>query len=306
MQHQHDLLPIVAQILGAAHDQRRGHQLLLLHAFMGVHPVRAGNRRIVIGLSVTRRDRRRLRPGKPVLLPGWQLAVPVNNGGRAGAIDEIDTKALAGRECDPGFSVRPHKAEYPRRFAVDDKGSDVRSQPKSGVFGRGGNPRCRQERDAPCRGKTGRKHFSAAQAHGHSLSLRPRVSGTEYLSAVIAGLDPQVGFTRLAALLMCGPRASPRSDAIRHFSQDFLAKKMDARVKPAHDGSRITIVGITTILFDACPGLARFVRWCWGGYCSSRSRMCSMTRRPAMARNTLIEGVSNPDMIRNWLDAHAR
>jgi hypothetical protein len=33
------------------------------------------------------------------------------------------------------------------------------------------------------------------------------------LSAVIAGLDP----------------------AIHHFSQAFLAKKMDARVKPAHD-----------------------------------------------------------------------
>jgi hypothetical protein len=39
------------------------------------------------------------------------------------------------------------------------------------------------------------------------------------LSAVIAGLDPQVGFTRLAALLMCGPRASPRSDAIHHFDE---------------------------------------------------------------------------------------
>jgi hypothetical protein len=35
-------------------------------------------------------------------------------------------------------------------------------------------------------------------------------------SAVIAGLDP----------------------AIHHLREDFLAKKMDARVKPAHDQSR--------------------------------------------------------------------
>src|SRR5882757_6900329 len=86
---------------------------------MGMHPVRASDRRIVIRAGVTRRDRWRLRPGKAVLLPRRQLAVPVHDGGRAGLIHEIDVKALARSERDARFSVRPDKPEYPRRFAVD-------------------------------------------------------------------------------------------------------------------------------------------------------------------------------------------
>jgi hypothetical protein len=34
MQHQHHFLPVGAHILGAAHDQGRGHQALFLHALM--------------------------------------------------------------------------------------------------------------------------------------------------------------------------------------------------------------------------------------------------------------------------------
>src|SRR5262245_27756170 len=41
---------------------------------------------------------------------------------------------------------------------------------------------------------------------------------------VIAGLDPQVGFTRLAALKSCGTRASPSSGAIHPLRKKLLAK----------------------------------------------------------------------------------
>jgi hypothetical protein len=54
--------------------------------------------------------------------------VPVYDGGRAGLIHEIDVKALAGRKRDARFSVRPDKAEYSRRFAVDGEGSGAGSQ----------------------------------------------------------------------------------------------------------------------------------------------------------------------------------
>src|SRR5438309_11604179 len=97
---------------------------------MRVHPERASDRRIVIGMAITRRDRRRLRPGKAVLRPGRQLAVPVDNGGCAGSIHEIDVKALAGRERDARFCVRPEKAEYWRRVTVDVERSDAGSQAK--------------------------------------------------------------------------------------------------------------------------------------------------------------------------------
>src|SRR2546428_10272542 len=110
---------------------------------MRVHPERASDRRIVIGVGITHRDRRRLRPGKAVLRPGRQLAVPVDNGGCAGSIPEIDVKALAGRERDARVSVRPDKAEYSRRFTVDVERSDAGSKAKvSGAgLGRGGSPR---------------------------------------------------------------------------------------------------------------------------------------------------------------------
>src|SRR2546428_13169849 len=115
---------------------------------MRVHPERASDRRIVIGVGITHRDRRRLRPGKAVLRPGRQLAVPVDNGGCAGSIHEIDVKALAGRERDARFSVRPDKAEYSRRFTVDVERSDAGSKAElSGAgFGRGGSPRYLQGR----------------------------------------------------------------------------------------------------------------------------------------------------------------
>jgi len=89
--------------------------------------------------------------------------VPVDDGGRAGRIDEIDAKALAGQERDPGFSVRPKKAEHPRRFAVDGEGSGVGRQPKPGGFGGGSCPRCRHEWDRARHGKTGRKHDAFAR-----------------------------------------------------------------------------------------------------------------------------------------------
>src|SRR5439155_26866651 len=116
---------------------------------MRVHPERASDRRIVIGVGITHWDRRRLRPGKAVLRPVRQLAVPVDNGGCAGPIHEIDVKALAGRERDARFSVRPDKAEYLRRFAVDGELSDTGSKPKliGAGFGRGSRAYSWQEAD---------------------------------------------------------------------------------------------------------------------------------------------------------------
>ncbi len=53
------------------------------------------------------------------------------------SIHEIDAKALAGRERDARFSVRPNKAKYSRRFAVDGERSDAGSQAKLPVRGSG-------------------------------------------------------------------------------------------------------------------------------------------------------------------------
>ncbi len=172
MQHQHHLLPVGAHILDAAHDQRRGHQALFLHALMGVHPVRACDRRIVIGARATRGDQRRLGPGKAVLCPGRQLAMPVDNGGCAGLIHEIDVKALAWRERDARFSVWPDKPEHSRRLAVDVEGSGAGGQAKlSGArFGRGSSPRCPQNGDRARHRNAGRKHHPpAGQERGLSV-----------------------------------------------------------------------------------------------------------------------------------------
>jgi hypothetical protein len=100
----------------------------------------------------------------------------MNDGGSAGPIREIDVKALAGRERNAGFSVRPDKAEYSRRFAVDDEGSGAGSQAKlSGAgFGRGGNPRDREEGDRAGHGNAGRKDLPAGQARG--LFILPHCS----------------------------------------------------------------------------------------------------------------------------------
>jgi hypothetical protein len=70
----------------------------------------------------------------------------VYDGGCAGPIHEVDAKALAGRKRDAGFSVRPDKAEYAGRFAVDGEGSGAGSEAKpSGAKGRGRSPRYRQK-----------------------------------------------------------------------------------------------------------------------------------------------------------------
>ena len=97
--------------------------------------MRASDRRIIIGLGVTRRDRRRLRPGKAVLLPGRQLAVPMHDGGSGRLVHQIDAKAVAGRERDARFFVRPDEAEYSGRFAVDGEGSGAGSQAKRSAAG---------------------------------------------------------------------------------------------------------------------------------------------------------------------------
>jgi hypothetical protein len=55
--------------------------------------MRASDRRIIIRVGITRRDRRCLRPGKAVLLPGRQLAVPVDDGRCTGLIHKIEVKA---------------------------------------------------------------------------------------------------------------------------------------------------------------------------------------------------------------------
>jgi hypothetical protein len=159
MQHQHHFLPVDPQVLGAVHDQRGGHQALFLHALMRVHPERAWDRRIIIRVGVARRDRRRLRPGKAVLRPGRQLAMPVDDRGCAGPIHEINVKALARRERDARFSARPDKAEYTRRFAIDGESSGAGSQAQlSGAgFECGGSPRWRQEGDRTRHGNAGCK-----------------------------------------------------------------------------------------------------------------------------------------------------
>ena len=124
MQHQHHFLPIGAQILGAVHDQWGGHQALFLHALMRVHPERACDRRIIIRVGVTRRDRRRLRPGKAVLGPGRQLAK-----GPPGSA------AFAARESRPGS-----------RAATGQRGAKL-DHPAGGTRGAAG----------PAKGKTGRR-----------------------------------------------------------------------------------------------------------------------------------------------------
>jgi hypothetical protein len=87
--------------------------------------------------------------------------MPVYDGGCAGLIHEIDVKALAGRERDARFSIRPDKTEYARRFAVDGEGSGAGSQAKRAGFGRGSSPRYRQERDRAGHGNAGRKDLPA-------------------------------------------------------------------------------------------------------------------------------------------------
>src|ERR1700730_15635912 len=135
---------------------------------MRVHPVRASDRLIVIGVGITWRDRRRLRPGKAVLLPGWQLAVPMDDGGRARLIHKVKIKSLPGRERDARFFVRPNKAKYSRRLAIDVEGSGPGSQAKlsSARFGRGGSPRYWQEGDRAGHRNAGPQDLPSGQERG--------------------------------------------------------------------------------------------------------------------------------------------
>ena len=61
----------------------------------------------------------------------------MHEGGSARLIHKIDVKALAGRECDAGVSVRPDEAEYFDRFAVNDESSGAGSQAKRSGAGFG-------------------------------------------------------------------------------------------------------------------------------------------------------------------------
>ncbi len=101
-----DVLPVLAKRDRVVDDQRRGHQVLFLHFVVRMHPVRAGNGRVVVSLRGAVPDGWGLRPGKAVLLPGWKLPVPVNNGGRAGFIGEFDPEP---------FTWSKAKARTPRQ-----------------------------------------------------------------------------------------------------------------------------------------------------------------------------------------------
>jgi hypothetical protein len=80
----------------------------------------------------------------------------------SGPIHEIDVKALAGRERNARFSVRPEKAEYAGRFAVDVESSGGGSQSGAGIW-RGSSPRYRQKGDRAGYGYAGRNKLPAGQ-----------------------------------------------------------------------------------------------------------------------------------------------
>jgi hypothetical protein len=61
------------------------------------------------------------------------------------------------------------------------------------------------------------------------------LSDVSEIPFVIAGLDPASRvYPTCGALLMCGPRASPRSDAIHLLGKkrELIRKKIGPRVKP--------------------------------------------------------------------------
>src|SRR5258707_2514014 len=86
VQHEEDFLAVLAKLSGAMDDKGRGHQALLLHVVMRVHPVRAGNRSIVISLNGAVRDRRGLRASETVLRARRELPLPVCKRARAGCV----------------------------------------------------------------------------------------------------------------------------------------------------------------------------------------------------------------------------
>src|SRR5258708_19873608 len=78
-----------------------------------MHTVGAGKRGVVVALHGAVRDRRRLRPGEPILLPGRQLTVPMNKGACARLVGKLDPEALAGAEAQAGPPLRSDKPKDP-------------------------------------------------------------------------------------------------------------------------------------------------------------------------------------------------
>ena len=111
VQHEDDFLPVFAKLSGAMDDKGRGHQALLLHVLMRMHPIRTGSRSIVIRLNRAIRDRRRLGPRKAVLRPGRKLPMPMHNGARASLIHQVHAEPFARREANAGAPVRTGKPE---------------------------------------------------------------------------------------------------------------------------------------------------------------------------------------------------
>jgi hypothetical protein len=70
VQHEDDFLPILGEHRFIVDNERRGHQPLFLQFVMRVHPVRSGDRSIVVGLNNAVLDRRGLRPWESILRPG--------------------------------------------------------------------------------------------------------------------------------------------------------------------------------------------------------------------------------------------
>jgi hypothetical protein len=106
VQHENNILPILAQRCCIFDDERRGQQALLLHGMMRMHPIGARNRHVVVTFHRTVRDWWCLRPGESILHPGRQLAVPMDKGVCTRFIREIDPEPLAGGEAKAGPPVR--------------------------------------------------------------------------------------------------------------------------------------------------------------------------------------------------------
>src|ERR1700722_13274532 len=72
---------------------------------MRVHPVRTGNRSIVVRLNGAVCDRWGLRPGETILCPGWELSMPMDKRAGAGFVDEIYAETLARGKANAGLPV---------------------------------------------------------------------------------------------------------------------------------------------------------------------------------------------------------
>ena len=105
VQQKRHLLPVGRQILGPAHDQRRGQQPHLVLGNMGMHPMRAGARREVIGAGFAGGEDRHRQAGHAVLGIGRDLPVPMDERRFVEGIGQIDRKGLAGIENKAGAAV---------------------------------------------------------------------------------------------------------------------------------------------------------------------------------------------------------